>query len=172
MHLVGERCSLRPWADGDLDALVRIADDSRIARWLRDRFPSPYTHADGEAWLRIAADSPPGVNFAVEAGGELAGGVGMCPGDDIERVGAEVGIWLGVDHWGRGIGSEALRLFAAHAFASFPLERLSAKVFATNAASRRTVERAGFVLEGIMRRAFIKAGVVEDACLFALVRAD
>lgn len=168
--LRGERCVLRPWREADLEALVRHANNPRIARWLRDRFPHPYTEADGRAWLGIAAGLPEGAAFAIEADGEAVGGVGLEMGQDIERVGAEVGYWLGETHWGRGIATEALNLLAGHAFAAFPLERLSAKTFVSNAPSRRVLEKAGFVLEGVLRRAMIKNGVVEDAALYALVR--
>jgi RimJ/RimL family protein N-acetyltransferase len=149
---------------------VRHANNPRIARWLRDRFPHPYTEADGQKWLSIATELPEGTAFAVEVGGEAAGGVGLELKQDIERVGAEIGYWLGELYWGRGIISEALALFVRHAFATFPLERLSAQTFASNAPSRRVLEKAGFTLEGILRRAMVKHGVVEDAALYAMVR--
>ena len=48
---VGDGTRLRPWRIDDLDALVRHADDERISRGTSDRFPFPYTRADGEAFL-------------------------------------------------------------------------------------------------------------------------
>ena len=49
--LQGDGFLLRPWCVDDLDALVRHADDAQVARGLGERFPSPYTRADGEGFL-------------------------------------------------------------------------------------------------------------------------
>src|SRR6186997_1573486 len=123
-------CVLRPWRTDDLESLVAMADDPRIAANLRDRFPSPYTREDGERWLSIAPTLPEGEALAVEVAGEVAGGIGVVRGDDIERICGEVGYWLGVAFWGRGLATAALKAFSARAFEAFGLERLQAKVFA------------------------------------------
>jgi RimJ/RimL family protein N-acetyltransferase len=166
----GEHCILRPLSAADLDALVRHLNNPRIARWLSDRVPHPYTREDGEKWLALRDTFPPLSNLAIECGGELAGGIGLKFGQDIERLGAEIGYWVAEPFWGKGIMTEALRAFVAHAFATFPLERISAKVFEGNAGSCRVLEKAGFSLEGVMRRAFIKHGVVLDGYLYAVLR--
>lgn len=43
VRVVGERVTLRPYRPDDVDAVVALADNPKIARWLRDGFPSPYT---------------------------------------------------------------------------------------------------------------------------------
>jgi RimJ/RimL family protein N-acetyltransferase len=170
MHLPCGPCTVRSWQPGDLDALVRHADNPRVAANLRDRFPSPYTRADGEAWLALAAQMRPETNFAVEAGGEAVGGIGLILGSDVERVSAEIGYWLGESVWGRGLATAAVAGLSQHAFAAFGLTRLFALPFAANGASRRVLEKAGYVLEGIMRRSAIKNGQIQDQALYALVR--
>src|SRR5262245_52603673 len=101
MHLPCGPCVLRSWRADDLDALLRHANNPRVASQLRDRFPHPYTRAAGEAWLAFARSIQPETSFVIEAGGELVGGLGLQLGDDIERVSAEVGYWLGEGAWGR-----------------------------------------------------------------------
>ncbi|MGL4550367.1 MAG: GNAT family N-acetyltransferase [Gemmataceae bacterium] len=172
MRIDAGACVLRPWRADDLEALVRLADDPRVAANLRDRFPSPYTRADGERWLGIAAALPDGEALAVEAGGALAGGIGLVPGDDIERVAGEVGYWLGVPFWGRGVATAAVRAYSAGALEAFGLERLFAKVFADHAASCRVLEKAGYTREGVLRRAAVKAGVVHDLAVYARLRGE
>ncbi|MEG2942644.1 MAG: GNAT family N-acetyltransferase, partial [Thermomonas sp.] len=49
--LQGQGFVLRPWRHADLASLVHHANDAAVSRGLRDRFPFPYTHADGEAFL-------------------------------------------------------------------------------------------------------------------------
>ncbi|OAA62594.1 acetyltransferase [Niveomyces insectorum RCEF 264] len=55
----------------------------------------------------------------------------------------------------------------------FPvLQRLEANVYAANAASRRVLRRAGFVEEGVRRRAAFKYGVPTDVVMLGLVASD
>ncbi|NIR77506.1 MAG: GNAT family N-acetyltransferase, partial [Gemmatimonadetes bacterium] len=78
--------------------------------------------------------------------GEAAGGIGISPGRDVERVSAEVGYWLGRAHWGRGIMTEVVRRFTAWAIERFELTRIFALPYARNRASARVLEKAGYEL--------------------------
>jgi RimJ/RimL family protein N-acetyltransferase len=170
MHLSCGSCIVRSWQPGDLDAIVRHADNPAVAQNMRDAFPSPYTRADGEAWLALAAQSQPETNFAIEYAGEAVGGIGLHLGRDVERVSAEVGYWLGEGVWGRGITTAALVGMTEYAFTAFNLTRIFALPFADNLGSRRVLEKAGFMLEGILRRSAIKNGRIRDQALYALVK--
>ncbi len=92
--LRGEGFSLRPWAQDDLASLVKHANDERVSRGLRDRFPFPYTQADGEAFLAGRVLKPGDISFAIEAGGEACGGVGLEQGVGERARSAELGYWL------------------------------------------------------------------------------
>ena len=50
------------------------------------------------------------------------------------------------------------------------IQRIYAEPFAHNAGSRRVLEKAGFVLEGLQRQSVFKRGVVCDGCMYALLR--
>lgn len=161
-------CLLRPWLHSDAESLVRHANDSAVAAYLRDRFPHPYTPADAEQWLKTAVDQSPPTNFAIDVGGEAVGGIGLILGSDIEKCSAEIGYWLGRSFWGRGIATEAVRGLVGYGFREFRLTRVFANVFAGHIASARVLEKAGFRREGVRRRAVIKAGMVHDLVMFAL----
>jgi RimJ/RimL family protein N-acetyltransferase len=163
-------CVVRPWRASDLASLVRHANNPRIAAQLRDAFPHPYTRQAGADWLRVAISATPTTKFAIEIAGEAAGGVGFLIGHDVERYSAEIGYWLGEAFWGRGIVTDALRAVTRHAFEAHALNRIFAVPFADNMASRRVLEKAGYTLEGIMRRSAVKAGRVRDQALYAIVR--
>ena len=45
--------SLRPWHPDDAMALVKHANNPRIASNLRDGFPYPYTLFDAKKWLKM-----------------------------------------------------------------------------------------------------------------------
>jgi len=165
------QCRLRPWRRGDEAALARHANDREVWLNLRDRFPHPYTRADAEAWLRLAAQLPAPTQFAIEVEGEDAGGIGLELQPDVHRRSAEIGYWLGRAHWGRGIMTEAVRAVTDLGFATFDLCRIYALVFAWNPASARVLEKADYELEGRLRSSVTKAGRTIDQWLYARILA-
>jgi RimJ/RimL family protein N-acetyltransferase len=160
------RCRLRPWRYSDLESLVRHADDPRVFRTVRDIFPSPYTRDDGERWLAHATSSGRSSNVAIEVDRHAVGGIGMIPGEDVHRVRAEIGYWLGYEYWGRGVMTEAVTAFSRYLLEDRGFVRLEAPVFETNPASARVLEKSGFHLESRQVRAAIKFGHVIDVLLY------
>jgi [ribosomal protein S5]-alanine N-acetyltransferase len=96
-----ERSVLRPWRRRDEAALVLLADNSNVSRYLRDRFPSPYRMSDALAWIALNESGASRLQYAIEVDGKLAGGIGIEPRDAEERLSAEIGYWLGEPFWGR-----------------------------------------------------------------------
>jgi RimJ/RimL family protein N-acetyltransferase len=66
--------------------------------------------------------------------------------------------------------TEAIRAFTDAAFETFELTRIFALPFAHNVASCRALEKAGFVLEGVLRRSCIKEGRVTDQRQYARIQ--
>lgn len=174
MELRTERLTLRPWRRGDEDALAREADDVEVWRTVRDRFPCPYTLADAERWIGHTLGLPgPPRHFATIVDGAAVGGVGLELRDDIHRCTAEIGYWLGRAWWGRGFATEAVRRITAYGFETFDfLTRIEGHVFASNRASARVLEKAGYAREARLRRAVVKEGVVQDDLIFARLREE
>ncbi len=168
-EIVLRSCSLRPFAEADAPSLQRHADDEQVWLNLRDRFPHPYMLEDARSWIEIVAELPEGTHFAIDVGGECVGTVGIVLQTDVHRRSAEIGYWLGRAFWGRGIATDVVRAVTSHGFFSFGLVRVFASVFATNPASARVLEKAGYALEGRMRSAVVKDGVLMDALLYACV---
>ena len=163
---------LREWRAGDEESLVRHANDREIWLNMRDRFPHPYTEADAASWIAIATARTPAANLAIEIDGEAAGGIGLMLHEDVERVSAEIGYWLGRAFWGRGVTSAAVRAMTTYGFESFGLTRIFAVPFARNAPSARVLEKAGYAREGVMRRSAIKDGEILDQLLYAITDLD
>ena len=105
--------------------------------------------------------------WAIAVEGEAVGGIGLQFGHDVERVSAEIGYWIGQDHWGRGLATAAVAAVTAHAFSVFDLTRIFAVPFETNLASIRVLVKAGYVLEGRLRRSAIKDGEIRDQRMYA-----
>jgi RimJ/RimL family protein N-acetyltransferase len=167
MEIQCARVLLRPWRRGDEPALVRHADNPKIWRNLRDRFPHPYRWSDAVDWIRIVeGQGEPTLHFAVVLDGEAIGSVGFERFGDVERRVSEIGYWLGEEHWGRGIATEAVIAASRYAFETFEIDRLHAGVFEWNPASCRVLEKAGFRLEARLRRSVFKDGRTIDRLLY------
>ena len=169
MELICDKCVVRSWRASDAKGLPHHANNRKIWLNLRDRFPHPYTLADAEDFISRMAETVPETNFAIDVEGQAVGGIGVMLHSDVERCSAEIGYWLGEDHWGQGIMTDALNAFVDHCFGEFQLTRIYAVPFAGNNGSCRVLEKAGFVLEGILRRAAIKDGVVVDQFMYSRI---
>lgn len=161
---------IRSWRTEDVASLVHHANNRRVWRNLRDRFPHPYTASDADDWIRHAARAAPQTHFAIAVDGEAVGGIGLDLRTDVFRRSAEIGIWLGEAYWGRGLGTEAVRALTDFAFRTFDLCRVYAGVFEWNPASMRMLEKAGYSFEGCLRKSVTKDGHTIDQMLYATVR--
>lgn len=164
------RLPLRRWKASDRESLVRNANDREVWRWLRDAFPHPYTEADASEWLEIATRQSPTLDFAIDVSGHAVGGIGLVMGEDISRVSVEVGYWLGREYWCKGLTTRALRAITEYAFNSFPIERIFATPMEGNEGSFRVLEKAGYSLEGVHRRAAIKDDRIVDLRCYSAIR--
>lgn len=163
---------LRQWRAEDAFALQRCADDREIACFLRDVFPHPYVLSDAEYFIKACLQEPKeeGLHYAVEVDGALVGSIGLCVGKDVACRSAELGYWLARVQWGRGIVTEAVTRMCHAGFEQLDLLRIFAEPFSSNTASRRVLEKNGFVLEGVLQHSVYKWGQVMDACVYALLR--
>ena len=167
MRLELSTCIVRPWVEADAESLQRHANDRQVSMQLRDRFPYPYSIDAARTFLGWIAKQPAATVWAIEVEGHAAGGIGVELHNDVERVSAEIGYWLGQKYWRRGIATEVLTAVTAEAFKRFEITRLYAVPFADHAASVRVLEKAGYAREGHLRQSAIKDGKIRDQLLFA-----
>jgi RimJ/RimL family protein N-acetyltransferase len=128
-----EEVELREVEDGDLEALFEHQLDEEAVAMAG--FPPRERDAFVAHWARIRAD-PALITRAIVVEGQLAGNLGVFP--DVGK--RAVGYWLGKEFWSRGIATAALGRFL-EGYAERPLY---AWVLASNAASRRVLEKCGF----------------------------
>jgi RimJ/RimL family protein N-acetyltransferase len=170
MRRVLERCELRPLLPEDAPSLAQMANDVTVWRNLRDMFPHPYALEHAVRFIEHASGQSPPCHRAIVIDGQAVGTIGLKLGTDVERISAEVGYWLGAPYRDRGVMTEVIRVFTDEAFETFPLSRIFALPFARNVASCRALEKAGYVLEAVLRRSCIKEGVITDQRQYARIR--
>jgi RimJ/RimL family protein N-acetyltransferase len=82
------------------------------------------------------------------------------------------GIELRPEARGQGYGAEAQRLLARYLFEEYDLNRVEASTDVENVAEQRSLEKAGFVREGIQRGAQFRAGAYHDLVTYSRLRTD
>ena len=161
---------LRPWTLGDLDSLVKYANNFKIAKNLTNRYPHPYTVEAGNSFIKMAMEGSPQQIFAIDVAGEAVGAIGLHPQTDIQCKNAEMGYWLAEPFWGNGIVTKAVGQMVEYGFKTFDITRIFARPFGPNIGSQRVLEKAGFTLEGRFEKTLFKNGEFVDELFYAVRR--
>lgn len=124
-------------------------------------------------WIEKRSQSEDRFDFSIRslADDQLIGDIGLNPkwieGD------AWVGIAIGHrDSWGKGYGTDAMRLILRYAFTEVNLRRVSLALHAYNTRARRSYEKAGFCFEGLMRLDQLKEGKRSDTVFMGILREE
>lgn len=171
--LVTERLALRELRLEDAQRVADAAGDKRVARYLI-AVPSPYPVTLATRWIvgRLAWwGQSRGVTMAItqrSAPDELLGSVSLRRYTRDRR--AELGYWLGAEHWGAGYATEACQALIDFGFTTLGLTRIYAQVLEGNRASCHVLEKLGMMREGI-RRAHIRKGKrMLDVTLYGILK--
>jgi len=153
--------------NSDITAIANQLNNENVARYLSSKIPFPYSESDAK-WF-VEEGSKIGINKAIYFRDSLVGVTGMVPGSfEYERTG-EIGYWLGENHWGKGIATEAVTQLTSHVFEHTNICRLIAPVFGPNHASMRVLKKCGYTLEAIQKQALYKHGRMYDSHVYVNV---
>ncbi len=161
---------LRPLAATDVEALTEYGRDPQMQRWTT--VPTPYTPADAEAFVSLAADRwAAGTTFhvALESEGRLAGVIDLRPqGDGLGELGYGLAAWAR----GRGLMSSALRLLLPWGFQQGGLDLVRWKAHVGNWPSRRVAWSVGFQVRGVVPGLVQQRGRRVDGWMATLRKGD
>jgi len=134
--------------------------------------PYPYTASDAEWWIHHVAEQTreqgQSVTWAIRRqDGFFIGGIGFQELHLGKSHRAELGYWLSKPYWNQGIMTKAVTAISQYAFDQFHLARITAHIFDFNQGSAKVLEKAGFQLEGSLRKHYKKDGRIFDAKLYA-----
>ncbi|HKP04259.1 MAG TPA: GNAT family protein [Chthoniobacterales bacterium] len=168
---VSDGFCLSPIVRADKAAYLEHFADPEIVHNLL-AIPFPYTEADADWWLDRCEQSVDSstTNFALrEPSGYLIGAIGMVGELSADAHSAEFGYWLAQSYRGLGLMPRVIRTFSDYAFQQLRIHRLFATPFSPNVPSHRTLEKAGFQREGLLRHHHFKQGVYLDAIIYARI---
>lgn len=163
--------TLRPWRLTDAPDLAAALSNKKILDNLRDGLPYPYTETDAQGYINAMLSAPKDEVFAwaIAVNDKAVGSIGVFRKDNIHRRTAEIGYYIAEEHWGKGIGTFAVKTACDFVFANTDIIRIFGEPFAYNMASCRVLEKAGFVYEGTLKSNAEKNGRVLDMELYAKV---
>lgn len=170
MELKSGNIVLRSLRIKDAKRLADLANNEKVSRNLRDGFPNPYTEADAENFLQKFSNQDPVTFFGIDYNGEYVGNISLVPCQDIYRMSAEIGYFIGEPYWNKGIVTSAVNLISEYGFSHLGIVRIQTGIFEYNTASQRVLEKCGFVKEGIFRKSVFKQGKLWDEVRYAKLK--
>jgi len=85
---------------------------------------------------------------------------------------AEVGYFIKKAYWNRGINTKVLKAVCRFGIETMGLERIEAFAHVDNIGSNRTLQKAGFVMEGTLRKRFEVKGQLFDCHVYSFEKDD
>ncbi len=177
LRLATARLLLRPLRETDAHAVYAIRSDPEVMRY---HSSGPWTSLEPARAL-IARDTAAmacgehlRLGLTLNEDGPDATLIGSCCLFHLDRANrrAEIGYELHRSVWGLGYMQEALQALLQFAFSSMTLNRIEADIHPDNLASARTLERLGFLREGLLRERWIVEGEVSDTAMYGLLQRD
>lgn len=144
------RLLLRMPQEIDIPALIEIVGDWEVASRLA-RIPYPYTEEHARYFLAEVVPAEMAWSIIDRATETMVGVVGLAPYAQ-EAGTLELGYYLGRQHWGSGIATEASAVVAAYGAGLIGQRLVKAGYFADNPGSGRVLEKLGFVRVGTFER--------------------
>ncbi len=173
--LVGERATLRPFREEDLEPMAEALADPDVLRLTgsvhstaaaESADPNPDDRT--REWYATRNDQTDRLDLAI-----VDNASGRCVGEavlnewDADNESCNFRILIGPGGRDRGLGTEATTLMLGHGFTALGLHRISLEVYAVNPRARRAYEKAGFVVEGVTREALRFGDERIDAIIMA-----
>lgn len=162
------RITVRPFKPSDADDVLLWAGDDRVTH--NTRLETCASREEALAFITDECVSP--LRRSICLDDRSIGIFWVLPWPD-GRYKADLGYALGVNYWGKGIATTAVKIVLSQVFHDFPdLHRLQAFTAVENKASQRVLQKVGFQREGMLRGFFYYRGNFVDLCVFSLLSTD
>lgn len=143
-----ERLLLRPWLETDAKSLYRYAKDPRVgpaAGW-----PVHTSVENSLMIIRTVLSAEETYAVVLRGSGEVVGSVGLMlqgrgANSQMQPGEGEIGYWIGVPYWGRGLIPEAVRALLRRAFVQLGCSAVWCGYYEGNEKSHRVQEKCGFI---------------------------
>lgn len=163
------RLECSPLVDADWPFFLALQQDQQVMRFVAAHRPQEAIREAFEARLPVWSPGCEHWLCLVVRDCETQTPLGVTGYIHREPDCAEVGFLFAPHAQGKGFGLESLHAVCRYAFTAGGIRRLVATVTAGNSASKRLLEKVGFVQEGELREAFWLDGRWQNDWLFGLL---
>jgi len=161
----GEAVELRTVEAEDAAFLASLVNDPQVRAGTATT--APISEGDEREWIESAGDDGE-VHLLACVDGDPVGIAGLnAPNESFGSV--ELGYQFAPDAWGNGYATDAARELCGYAFEARRFHKVYAKVYETNPASARVLEKVGFAEEGRHREEAFVDGEHVDIRRFGLL---
>jgi ribosomal-protein-alanine N-acetyltransferase len=169
------RLIIRPYRLADGDAVWRVVSREEIYRTTY-AIPRDYPRSRVDWWIAYVENARKhgtGYEFGMfeKDGGAYVGNCGLINVNP-NLQSAAITYHVAPERWGRGYATEGTAAMLLLAFEGLGLYRVSGRCMRCNPASRRVMEKLGFLYEGTGRAEIYKDGVFLDVDHLALLRGE
>jgi RimJ/RimL family protein N-acetyltransferase len=175
MELEDNHIRIRPLRSSDARDLCEHARDEEVIRWtLNVSHPSSEDEAVKlirRSRYRIRKQSDYAFGIVNKETDKVIGVIELMSLDWQNRN-AEISYWLGRKYWGKGLMTEAVRQILRFGFEELGLHRIYARLFEANPESASVLEKAGFTLEGAMRKEQYRHGAWHDMLRYGILSSE
>ena len=159
--------TLRPLTSADIDAFMVWGTDDEVTKYLR--WKSYQSRQEAEDFFSNVVEKHPWFQ-AIVVNGAVIGSITLEQDVGDYRCKAELGYVSARKYWGYGYTTQAVQLAVERGFQEFDVARIEATVHPANIGSQRVLEKNGFVREGLLRKAILRQGNLNDLYLYAIVQ--
>jgi RimJ/RimL family protein N-acetyltransferase len=172
VFLKGRNVNLRPLRKEDMPACTRWINDPEVRDFVKNYLPM--TLLEEEEWYAsIHKGKATNVVLAIEtAEGQHIGNMGIHRIDWRSRIGTTGAVIGEKEYWGKGLGTEAKKLFLHHAFYGMNLRKICSQVIAYNTRSMKYSEKCGYKVEGMLKDHVFRRGQYWDLINMAVFLED
>lgn len=171
-----KRLILRPvWFVNPKD-MANKGNNFTIANFIGREFPFPYKEKNAVDFIKFSKDNWNVKNkefcFAIflKENNEYIGNIGIKPCEE-DNIISNLGYWIAEAYWGNGYIGEAIKALCDLSFKELKVRKICAKVYSPNKASQKALIKAGFEIEGILKKVRIQRdGKIVDDILFGKLK--
>ena len=156
---------------GDADFLVELVTHEDVEPYLAAIRAKDHGEIVSEIERSEAEPDAFGV-FVVEVDGERAGTMRFERANERSRIAGLGGLAVHPSFRGNRVGDQAARLLQLYLIDELGFHRLQMEIYGFNERAMRHAERAGFIREGVRRKAYWRNGEWVDGVLYGLVAED
>ena len=165
MEIKGDGFILRKPKLIDAEAIYKLQQDQKVKKGFMS-VPKSVVEVKKE----IRKGDKNGEGFVIDINGEVGGEISFHFWEPPKKFKAILSLWVAKKYRRKGIATNAIKLITKYAFKKYPIVRMQGNIRTFNKASAKACEKAGYKLEGVLRKNKMKGNKYYDDYVYAKVK--